>query len=41
MEDVYNRQRLHTSLDMVPPVEFEYALMHGTEIDNGILTPRV
>lgn len=39
IEVVYNRRRLHTSLDMVPPVEFEENLRAAAREDKGVLTP--
>lgn len=38
IEVVYNRQRLHTSLGMVPPVEFEQALLRDEDEDQEALT---
>ena len=38
IEVVYNRRRLHTSLGMVPPVEFEENLRAQAQNDEGVLT---
>ena len=38
IEVVYNRRRLHTSLGMVPPVEFEENLRAQGREDERVLT---
>lgn len=38
IEVIYNRRRLHTSLSMVPPVEFEENLRAAAQEDKGVLT---
>jgi putative transposase len=32
IEDVYNTKRLHSSLDYVPPVEFEEVYYHNSRV---------